>query len=254
MLLNLLENRQQKAAQGIRKLNLTGPPYPSISSLLDPENGVYSHPVSKLLTDIQRTFLDMTSLPEQVAMLYLVFLLLRWQTYSTPENYDYDRLPDWLTPRLCQLLTPHPAWMDYLPWPWMRERLVMSYFSVRGPVCTIYTLYRPTGRMKLRAVCCLSTIVTICSSIRYSKSICAISVIGLWGPVFAGVYPAMAGTTSIKTDMPRHVSFSEAFQKILPLSNFLGIIDQVAARTCTDHFAKECIKVYNFPFNIPSRM
>ena len=111
MLLNLLENRQQKAAQGIWKLNLAGPPYPSISSLLDPEKGVYSHPVSKLFTDIQRTFLDMTSLPEQVAMLYLVFLLLRWQTYSTPENYD--RLPDWLTPRPCQLLTPRilPGWI-----------------------------------------------------------------------------------------------------------------------------------------------
>ena len=129
MLLDFLHNRQQEAAQGVPKPNLAGPACPSTSSLLNPEKSVPSHPVSKLFTDIQRTFLNMTSLPEQVAMLYLVFLLLRWQTYPTPENYD--QLPDWLTPRPCQLLTPHPAWMDYLPWPWMRERLVNSYHDFR---------------------------------------------------------------------------------------------------------------------------
>lgn len=79
MLLDFPHNQQPKAAQGIPKPNLVGPPYPSISSLLNPEKNVPSHPVSKPFTDIQRTFLNMTSLPEQVAMLLLMFLLLRWQ-------------------------------------------------------------------------------------------------------------------------------------------------------------------------------
>lgn len=124
MLLDFLRNRQQEVAQGIPKLDLAGPPSLSISSLLNAEEHVPSHSVSKLFADIQQTFLNMISLPEQVAVLYLMFLLLRWQTYPTPENYY--RLPDWLTPRPCQLLTPHPAWMDYFPWPWMREHLVIS--------------------------------------------------------------------------------------------------------------------------------
>lgn len=129
MLLDFLRNRQQEVAQGIPKLDLAGPPSLSISSLLNAEKHVPSHSVSKLFADIQQTFLNMISLPEQVAVLYMTFLLLRWQTYPTPENFD--RLPDWLTPRPCQLLTPHPAWIDYLPWPWMRERLVMSSLDFR---------------------------------------------------------------------------------------------------------------------------
>ncbi|KAJ5082424.1 hypothetical protein N7532_011467 [Penicillium argentinense] len=125
ILLDFLHNRQREAAQGIPRQKLVGPPYPSVSSLLNPEKSVYSHPVSKVFTDILRTFPDISSLPEQVAVLYTMFLLMRWQIYPTQENYD--RLPEWLTPRPTQLLSPHPAWMDYVPWPRMRDRLATSH-------------------------------------------------------------------------------------------------------------------------------
>ncbi|KAJ6145800.1 hypothetical protein N7470_009695 [Penicillium chermesinum] len=115
----------REAAQGIPRQKLVGPPYPSVSSLLNPEKSAGSHPVSKVFTDILRTFPDISSLPDQVAILYVMFLLMRWQIYPTQENYD--RLPDWLTPRATQLLQPHPAWIDYLPFPRMRDRLVASY-------------------------------------------------------------------------------------------------------------------------------
>ncbi|CAI7642405.1 unnamed protein product [Penicillium pancosmium] len=125
ILLDFLHSRQQEAAQGIPRQKLAGPPYPSVSSLLNPEKSVYSHPVSKVFTDILRTFPDISSLPEQVAVLYTMFLIMRWQVYPTQENYD--RLPDWHTPRPTQLLTAHPPWMDYVPWPRMRDRLAMSH-------------------------------------------------------------------------------------------------------------------------------
>lgn len=125
ILLDFLNNRQREAAKGVPKQKLVGPAYPSVSSLLNPDKSVYSHPLSKVFTDILRTFPDISSLPEQVGTLYCMFLLMRWQIYPTAENYH--RLPDWLTPRPSQLLTPHPAWIDYLPWPRMRDRLVMSY-------------------------------------------------------------------------------------------------------------------------------
>jgi hypothetical protein len=54
-----------------------------------------------------------------------MFLIMRWQISPTQENYD--RLPDWVTPRASQLFTPHPAWIDHLPWPKMRDRLVRDY-------------------------------------------------------------------------------------------------------------------------------
>lgn len=125
ILLDFLQNRQRKAAEGVPTQKLVGPPYPSVSSLLNPEKNVHSHPLSKVFVDILRAFPDISSLPEQVAVLYIMFLLMRWQIYPTPENYE--RLPEWLTPRPSQLLTPHPAWIDYIPWPRMRDRLVASY-------------------------------------------------------------------------------------------------------------------------------
>ncbi|KGO46646.1 Protein of unknown function DUF3425 [Penicillium expansum] len=125
ILLDFLHSRQREAAQGIPRQKLAGPPYPSVSSLLNPERSVYSHPVSKVFTDILRTFPDLSTLPVQVAVLYTMFLLMRWQIYPTQENYE--RLPEWLTPRPTQILHPHPAWMDYVPWPAMRDRIITNY-------------------------------------------------------------------------------------------------------------------------------
>lgn len=125
ILLDFLEGRQREAAKGASTQNLVGPPYPSVSSLLNPGKSIYSHPLSKVFTDILGTFPDISTLPEQVAILYMMFLIMRWQIYPTLENYE--RLPDWLCPRASQLLTPHPAWVDYLIWPRMRDRVIANY-------------------------------------------------------------------------------------------------------------------------------
>jgi len=125
LLLDFLHERQQRAAEGVATPKLVGPAYPSVSSLLNPARSVHSHPLSKVFTDILATFPDLSTLPEQVAVLYIMFLIMRWQISPTQENYD--RLPDWVTPRPSQLFTPHPAWIDHLPWPKMRDRLVRDY-------------------------------------------------------------------------------------------------------------------------------
>ncbi|EEQ34218.1 hypothetical protein McanMca71_005008 [Microsporum canis] len=125
ILLDFLRTRQREAAEGVPNRQLIGPPYPSVSSLLNPAKGIYSHPLSKVFTDILSKFPNISNLPEQVAVLYVMFLLMRWQIYPTRENYD--RLPEWMTPRTSQIVTPHAAWIDYLPWPRMRDRMVASY-------------------------------------------------------------------------------------------------------------------------------
>lgn len=96
--------------------------YPSVSSLLNPtENSTYSYSISKVFSDILRTFPDISSLPEQVGTLYVMFQIMRWQIFPTQQNYD--RMPNWITPRPAQLFSPHPAWVDYIIWPNVRDRL-----------------------------------------------------------------------------------------------------------------------------------
>ncbi|KAB5582684.1 BZIP transcription factor [Coniochaeta sp. 2T2.1] len=127
LLLDFLHERHQRAAEGLSAQEIIGPRYPSVSSLLNPSVSRYSHPLSKVFTDILQTFPDLSALPERVAVLYIMFLIMRWQISPTRENYD--RLPDWATPRPSQLFTPHPAWMDHLPFPRMREKLVRDYYG-----------------------------------------------------------------------------------------------------------------------------
>jgi hypothetical protein len=125
LLLDFLHERQQLAADGVATPKLVGPAYPSVSSLLNPARSVHSHPLSQVFTDILGTFPDISTLPEKVAVLYIMFLIMRWQISPTQENYD--RLPEWVTPRPSQLFTPHPAWIDHIPWPRMRDKLVRDY-------------------------------------------------------------------------------------------------------------------------------
>jgi len=198
ILLDFLHTRQHEAAQGVPKQNLVGPPYPSVSSLLNPEKSVYSHPVSKVFTDILRTFPNIAALPEQVAVLYLMFLLMRWQIYPTAENYD--RLPEWLTPRPSQLITPHPPWIDYLPWPRMRDRLVMRHAEYQFENWFVPFTETLSVNWPYEAIDCLLS-TNECDELlvnpvfeRHFRNL------GNWslGPAFAEAYPEMVETTKIK--------------------------------------------------------
>ncbi|KAJ8116992.1 hypothetical protein OPT61_g1709 [Boeremia exigua] len=121
ILLEFLQDRQARAAEGVPVKTLVGPLYPNFTSLVYPDRIIDAHPLSKLFTDILRTFPDICGWPEQVAIVYIMFLVMRWQIEPTQENYD--RLPHWVTPRASQLFTAHPCWFDHLPWPRLRDRL-----------------------------------------------------------------------------------------------------------------------------------
>jgi hypothetical protein len=114
ILLDFLQDRQNRAAEGVPLKTLVGPLYPNFTSLVYPERNVESHPLSQLFTDILRTFPDICGKPEQVAIVFIMFLVMRWQIEPTQENYD--RLPHWVTPRPAQLFVGHPCWFDHLPW------------------------------------------------------------------------------------------------------------------------------------------
>ncbi|TPX11033.1 uncharacterized protein E0L32_008070 [Thyridium curvatum] len=125
LLLDFLSERRQRAAEGLSTQEIIGPRYPSVSSLLNPQNSRFSHPLSKVFTDILATFPDISRLPERVAVLYIMFLIMRWQI--NPSRESYERLPPWCRPCRAQHAVPHPAWIDHLPFPIMRERLVHDF-------------------------------------------------------------------------------------------------------------------------------
>ncbi|KYK61158.1 hypothetical protein DCS_02299 [Drechmeria coniospora] len=124
LLLGFLDERRQRSAEGLQMHEVIGPPYPSVSSLLNPAIGPYSHPLSKFFTDILATFPDISMLPERVAVLYIMFLVTRWQISPTRENYN--RMPEWMHPTPSQLMQPHAAWIDYVPFPVMRDRITRN--------------------------------------------------------------------------------------------------------------------------------
>ncbi|KAJ5382467.1 Protein of unknown function DUF3425 [Penicillium concentricum] len=198
ILLEFLQSRQREAAQGIPRQNLAGPPYPSVSSLLNPERSVFSHPVSKVFTDILCAFPDISSLPEQVAVLYTMFLLMRWQIYPTQENYE--RLPEWLTPRPTQILHPHPAWMDYVPWPGMRDRIITKYQNYPFENWTMPFTRDINVNWPYEATDCLLSagdsdeLVINPVFERHMRNLSNWSL----GPSFAETYPSLADTARIK--------------------------------------------------------
>ncbi|KAK1754575.1 BZIP transcription factor [Echria macrotheca] len=147
LLLDFLSERRQRAADGLPRHEIIGPRYPSVSSLLNPSISRYAHPLSKVFTDILACFPDLSTLPERVAVLHVMFLLTRWQvslsTTSGEEDDDhdekgggggrgggggssgtYERLPEWMRPVEVQLMSEHPAWVDHVPFPRMREKVV----------------------------------------------------------------------------------------------------------------------------------
>ncbi|KAJ3531588.1 hypothetical protein NM208_g8810 [Fusarium decemcellulare] len=142
LLLDFLSERRQRAADGLPAQDVVGPRYPSVSSLLNPANSVYSHPLSKVFTDILATFPDISTLPERVAVLYIMFLVMRWQIAPTQENYD--RLPEWMAPRSSQLSISHAAWLDHIPFPKMRDRLVRDHNPLLYPFDNFFIPFTTT--------------------------------------------------------------------------------------------------------------
>lgn len=145
ILLNFITTQRREIEQGgpsSTASTASAPTYPSVASLLNPTGGHRVDRLSQLMTDVIDKFpskythatsqqlrltnnTDISGLPERVATLYFMFSLTRWMITPTQENYD--RIPEFFTPRAAQLMVAHPAWIDHIPFPKMRDKLVNSY-------------------------------------------------------------------------------------------------------------------------------
>jgi hypothetical protein len=142
VLLDFLRERRQRALEGVLTQDLVGPRYPSVSSLLNHANSAYSHPLSKVFTDILVAFPAIYRLPEKVAVLYVMFMVMRWQIDPSEENYELT--PELARPLPVQSEIPHPAWVDHVPFPAMREKLVREWSPTKYPLEEYFVPYSMT--------------------------------------------------------------------------------------------------------------
>ncbi|KAH6673091.1 hypothetical protein B0J14DRAFT_513097 [Halenospora varia] len=98
---------------------------PDINALLTPnmpKPNLDGRSVSTVVSDILLSYHEINTLPRKVAVLYIMYKLLNWLIYRTKSTYD--QMPLWLRPTPSQLNTPHPAWIDRIPWPNARTYLI----------------------------------------------------------------------------------------------------------------------------------
>lgn len=69
LFMDFMAERRHQAEEGMSTAELIGPAYPSVTSLLQPNRSQLSHPMSKMFTDMLGTFPDLSTLPEQIAVL-----------------------------------------------------------------------------------------------------------------------------------------------------------------------------------------
>ncbi|KAL9101824.1 MAG: hypothetical protein Q9163_002949 [Psora crenata] len=133
--------------------------------------------------------------------LYIMFLIMRWQIAPTQENYE--RLPDWVTPRASQLFQPHPAWIDHLPWPRMRDKLVQIYPSIPFdnffiPYTTTVSVNWPYDSRDILFAASGTDELSMDPNFETH-----LRDLGNWslGPAFAQSHPILADTTTIRRNI-----------------------------------------------------
>lgn len=121
VLTNLVLSRRLFEASGGNDQEFQKRSFPSIQSLLNPKYDPIKTPVTSTIVNDIIHVMTVPTLPEQIAILYVMSAVVRWQISPTEANYD--RMPAWLRPTPSQLFNTHPAWLDVFIWPKGRERL-----------------------------------------------------------------------------------------------------------------------------------
>ncbi|OQU94911.1 hypothetical protein CLAIMM_01193 [Cladophialophora immunda] len=96
--------------------------FPSITSLL---NGKFTQdtPVASIVGE-HGPWMQITSSAARTAVQYNLCLYFRW--LLSPTEVNYLSLPVHLRPTILQMTTPHPMWIDIMPWPQGRDQLIKN--------------------------------------------------------------------------------------------------------------------------------
>ncbi|KAK5198627.1 hypothetical protein LTR92_001098 [Exophiala xenobiotica] len=200
LLVNFLRSRQNENTNNPD--SLLNPAYPSVSSLLNPSGGHRLDPLSQLMTDIISKFPNISELPDQAATLFVMFVLMRWEINPTQENYEH--IPEFMRPTPAQVVTPHPAWIDHVPWPHMRDRLVASYHDYPFQNWFIPFTSDLSVNWPYEAVDCLLATSEKAEPVMNPVFERHIRRLENWsvGPVFAETFPGLVESTRVQKRAP----------------------------------------------------
>ncbi|KJR82944.1 uncharacterized protein SPSK_04268 [Sporothrix schenckii 1099-18] len=95
---------------------------PDITPLLDSRRRGTDE-VSRLASDVVRTYSELDTLPKQIAVHFLMTHLLKW--FVLLDEPSWNSVPVWLRPTRAQRTIEHPPWIDRIPWPAARDYLVV---------------------------------------------------------------------------------------------------------------------------------
>jgi hypothetical protein len=85
-----------------------------------------NHPVWAALRRVdQKVFGTWSNIAQRIALMYICQTLLQYRENPTKQNLD--RVPAWFRPRPAQEKIQHPAVIDFLVWPGLRDRLVFEH-------------------------------------------------------------------------------------------------------------------------------
>ncbi|KAH8660231.1 hypothetical protein BX600DRAFT_467431 [Xylariales sp. PMI_506] len=121
LIMDLIHESRQESDRSKRTKEFSSN-FPSVESLLNPVLYNPEKPVASTIASHVAKVTKGFSIPEKIAMVYMISILIRWYIRPTEENYD--AIPEFLRPTTSQLLIQHPAWIDTVGWPGVRERLI----------------------------------------------------------------------------------------------------------------------------------
>ncbi|KAB5540600.1 hypothetical protein GE09DRAFT_1192270 [Coniochaeta sp. 2T2.1] len=125
--------------------------FPSTSSLLNPSvEADKSRPLSTLVA-AQVWKSSVQGLTARIAFMYVLSQLLRW--YLRRDKQSYAHMPDFMKPSLLQRTVAHPAWIDLLIWPDVRDLVIQrmdwndfpSFRQVAGGSLSVGWPYTDSG-------------------------------------------------------------------------------------------------------------
>lgn len=131
ILLDLINARKLILSDGSSIDEAIGPSQADIAGLFDSQKVQLSHPISRILVEMMHTF-GHVNLPERAAFMYKIHKTLRVSAFTetvpcyqltytpqwhiSPDKKTYSVLPSWLRPTAKQIIIPHAAWIDNIPW------------------------------------------------------------------------------------------------------------------------------------------
>ena len=122
---DFIKTRRTQLASGLSLTQVIGPEEPSLLSLTHPEiKRSQSDCLTPLLLDILSKFPDIDRDPERLAVLYGMYIIARW--FICPCKPCLDRCFPWNCPVPEARGNPHAVWINYLPWPSMRRKLILA--------------------------------------------------------------------------------------------------------------------------------